>query len=150
MYVGYNEFIQTKKLSCFLSNPVNTNESEIESILFKSIEEGLIKVLNEEKRYLDPALTLNELAKLVGSNHRYLSNFLKIKYGANFSTYIDSHRIEESKKLLLSKENDNFTIETIANMAGFHSKLPFNIAFKATMGFTPSEFRKNHISSEIG
>ena len=95
-------------------------------------------------------INIASIIKTGRSNERYLSNFLKTKYGANFSTYINSFRIEESKKLLLSKENDNFTIETIANMAGFHSKLPFNIAFKATMGFTPSEFRKNHISSEIG
>ena len=98
--------------------------------------------MTTEKPFLDAKLTLNQLAKQIGSNEKYLSLFLNSKYEMNFSSYINSYRIEEAKLLLLQKETANFTIETIANMAGFHSKSSFNTCFKKAVGKTPSEFKR--------
>lgn len=108
---------------------------------FDGLEEKLDSIMKEEKPYLNAKLTLFQLAKKIGSNEKYLSLFLNSKYEMNFSTYINSYRIEEAKQLLLKKETANFTIETIANMAGFHSKSSFNIKFKNNTGLTPSEFK---------
>jgi AraC-like DNA-binding protein len=145
IYIGYNGFKQESILASTLLVTENENEVETGSRLFEGIEERLNKILSDEKPYLDSKLTLNQLAKQIGSNEKYLSNFLNTRYGMNFSTFINSHRIAESKELLLSEETVNFTIETIANMSGFHSKSTFNTAFKKATGLTPSDFKRNQV-----
>lgn len=145
IFIGYNEFVRERRLLKGTSNAAIETEDEMYLKTFEDIDEKLNQLLKEKKPYLDSKLTLNQLAKLLGSNERSLSAFLNTTYGVNFSTFINSHRIEESKQLLLSVETTNFTIETIANMAGFHSKSTFNTAFKTATNLTPSEFKRTKL-----
>jgi AraC-like DNA-binding protein len=122
----------------------NTSRDEKEKY-FSEIAFKLTKVIEEDRPYLDAKLTIYQLAKLIDSNEKYLSHYLNCVHEVNFYTYINNFRIEEAKKLLLSEEAENYTIETIANMSGFHSKSSFNSAFKKSTEMTPSEYRKIHI-----
>lgn len=143
IYVGYISWKQEKLDFEVVQEQKEAKESETFAPFFVGLEEKLSAIMKEEKPFLDAKLTLNQLAKKIGSNEKYLSLFLNSKYEMNFATYINSYRIDEAKQLLVQKETANFTIETIANMAGFHSKSSFNSAFKKATGKTPSEF-KNH------
>jgi YesN/AraC family two-component response regulator len=142
IYVGYISWKQEQLDFEVKKEQIKAKETEIFAPFFEGLEEKLTRVMNTEKPFLDAKLTLNQLAKQIGSNEKYLSLFLNSKYEMNFSTYINSYRIEEAKQLLLQKETANFTIETIANMAGFHSKSSFNTGFKKSVGKTPSEFKR--------
>lgn len=143
IYVGYISWKQDHLDFVAQQEQLEAKESEKYAPFFEGLEEKLIVIMNTEKPFLDAKLTLNQLAKKIGSNEKYLSLFLNSKYEMNFATYINSFRIEEAKQLLVQKETANFTIETIANMAGFHSKSSFNTAFKKATGKTPSEFKNN-------
>ena len=109
---------------------------------FILIKDNLDRCTNEEKPYLNSSLSIYDLAKMIGTNSKYLSKTINNEYGQNFVSYINHFRILEAKVLLDSPENDNYTIEAIGKMSGFKSKSAFNLAFKKITGYTPSEFKR--------
>ncbi|HEY0052592.1 MAG TPA: helix-turn-helix domain-containing protein, partial [Caulobacteraceae bacterium] len=60
----------------------------------------------------------------------------------NFNAYLNGWRLAEAKAALLDPAQREVPISTIALDAGFNSLGPFNRAFKAAEGATPSEFRE--------
>ncbi|MCH2194362.1 MAG: helix-turn-helix domain-containing protein [Kordia sp.] len=95
-----------------------------------------------EEAYLNNTLTIYEFSKMVNSNSKYVSQILNSEFGQNFSSYVNSFRVEKSKKLLVSNQYKNYTIEAISEKVGFKSKSAFNNAFKNIAGMTPSVYRK--------
>jgi AraC-like DNA-binding protein len=148
MYVAYISWKQEQLDFEVKQEQIEAKITENFAPFFEGLEEKLSTIMTDEKPFLDAKLTLNQLAKKIGSNEKYLSLFLNSKYEMNFASYINSYRIEEAKQLLVQKETANYTIETIANMAGFYSKSTFNTAFKKATGSTPSEFKNGYTSSQ--
>jgi AraC-like DNA-binding protein len=130
----------------FKKNKIQASKNELieDFSYFNQIEEGLNQFIILDKNYLNPRLTLNDCAKGIKSNEKYLSNYLNKVMNMNFNTYINNLRIEEAKGLLLSTDSDRYTIEAIAKMAGFNSKSSFNAVFKKHVGMTPSEFKSKN------
>ncbi len=95
-----------------------------------------------DKLYLEPDLSLSKLSKLLGKSPQQVSLVVNEYAKRNFNDYINFHRIQDSKKLLSSTENDKYTISSIAFDVGFSSLSSFNGAFKKFEGTTPSAFRK--------
>jgi AraC-like DNA-binding protein len=98
-------------------------------------------VMETEKIYMDPSLTLPKLAQKLSVSLHSLSREINTYYHQNFTEYINSFRIEEACKMLSSDIYDNLTIEGIAYDCGFNSLSSFNSAFKKQMNLTPSQFR---------
>lgn len=103
----------------------------------------------EDKRgFLESNLSIESSAKRLAVSEYRLRGFINKTLGhTNFSTYINSYRIEHIKKVLADSENDHLPILTIAMNHGFNSLSPFNRAFKQVEGITPTEFRKKLVSS---
>ncbi|WP_198034969.1 helix-turn-helix domain-containing protein [Winogradskyella sp. J14-2] len=101
----------------------------------------------KEAPYLDKSLTINQFSKSIGSNSKYVSKILNTEFKQNFATFINSYRIEKAKSLLTSETYSKYTIETISEIVGFHSKSAFNKAFKSLAGITPSAYRKKNKAS---
>ncbi len=101
----------------------------------------LKSVMDEQKPYLDPMLTLPVLARKAHIPPRYLSQILNECLNRSFFDYINARRIEESKRLL--RENTprpGRTVLEILLEVGFNSKSSFNTAFKRYTGMTPTSF----------
>lgn len=96
----------------------------------------------KEKPYLNPQLTLRQLAKMLQLHPNYLSQILNEKIGQNFSEYINNHRLETFKIKAQDPGNRHLTILALALESGFNSKTVFNTYFKKRMGMTPSEYWK--------
>ena len=62
----------------------------------------------------------------------------------NFNSFLNHYRIEEVKAALADPAQAAVPILTMALDAGFSSLGPFNRAFKAETGLTPSEYRQQH------
>jgi len=60
----------------------------------------------------------------------------------NFNAFINHYRLEEAKAALADPGQRDVPVLTIAMDAGFQSLGPFNRAFKAETGQTPTEFRR--------
>lgn len=114
----------------------------------KSVDEKSLKQLKNymeiEKPFLEPAITLNELAGQVSIPARQLSQVINESFKRNFFDFINSYRIEEAKHYLLDRTNSNKTVLEVLYEVGFNSKSVFNSAFKKYTGMTPTEFKKFH------
>ncbi|MBW1294835.1 helix-turn-helix domain-containing protein [Aquimarina litoralis] len=108
----------------------------------KNLLNQLTLFMNEEKPYLDGAISLTTLAGSLNVNPKALSFVINEYLHKNFNHYINDWRIEEVKKRLNNEEYDKFKMLTIAFDCGFNSKSTFNLAFKKATGLSPSEYRK--------
>lgn len=105
----------------------------------------LDKVLNymhNYKPYLQPNVTIASFSEELGINRYYISQVINESRGQNFSDFINSYRVEETKRLLQNPEKKHLKILAIAYEAGFNSKTSFNTIFKKLTGMSPSEYRK--------
>jgi AraC-like DNA-binding protein len=107
----------------------------------KELIDKLIKALKQEKVYLDSKLSLEKLAKKIGSNRTYVSKTINAYFKIPFNELINQYRIDEACVLLTSKDYDNYSIEGIAQTVGYHNLSSFNAAFKRLTGTTPSKFK---------
>lgn len=105
------------------------------------LKEELVALMTEEKPFLNSRLSVYDIADSLNTNYRYVSQIINSEFNQNFMTFINTYRIEEAKKLLVSEEANQYTIEAIAEMAGFNSKSSFNTAFKKATHMTPSEYK---------
>lgn len=118
----------------YKSSKLTKSEAEI---LIDKLKNHMIK----EKPYLNPDLTLNQLAEDLNLSYKVLSQIINEYFNQNFFDYINTLRIEESKKMLLEPSGKKTVLEVLYE-TGFNSKSTFNNTFKKMTGMTPTEFRK--------
>lgn len=94
--------------------------------------------------YREPELKVVELARRIGTAEHKLSRLITQGLGEkNFNQMINRHRIAYACRRLVEPATDA-TILDISADAGFASLGPFNRAFKAAMGCTPTAYRASH------
>ncbi len=106
--------------------------------------ETLRALMEEEKVFLDPDLTLKKLAQRLGIHYNHLSRIINEKHEESFNNFINRHRIDEAKRRLSDPAFREKNILEIMLETGFYSKSTFNTAFKKFTGQSPSEFRKKN------
>ncbi len=125
----------------------NTDENYINKIHtlkpenIEILREGVEKLINE-KIYLDKDISLDKMSKILSTNKLYLSKFINNEYHKNFNTFINTYRIKEAQKFIISPAYENYTLDAIADLAGFKSRSSFYSIFKSVTGVTPSFFKK--------
>ncbi len=100
----------------------------------------LQELMQNEKVYLQHAVSLADMAHRLNTNTSYLSNVINEVSQQNFRHLVNQYRVEEACKMFDDPSNKHITIEGIAQNVGFHSKSAFNSAFKKIMTVTPSEY----------
>lgn len=104
---------------------------------------NLLTIIEENKYFLNPDCSIENLAKKIGTNRQYISQLINSRFHTNFNNFINKYRIKEARKLLIDSDYDKYTIEAIALKSGFRNRTSFNNAFKHFTGLTPSFFKKN-------
>src|SRR5690606_4130850 len=99
-------------------------------------------LLEEEEIYMQSGLTMELLAKKLGTNRTYMSMAVNQLNSDGFIDLINELRILKTCELLADPEYKSYTIQYIANEVGFHSQPTFNKAFKKFTGVTPSFYLK--------
>jgi len=106
----------------------------------------LVQLMRDEKPYLDPALTLSALGKRSGYSNAQLSEIINEAFQVNFNDFVNQYRVEEVKKALQERRNEQLSLVGIAYDSGFNSKATFNRVFKKLAGLSPTEYIKNHVN----
>lgn len=102
----------------------------------------LARDMAAERLYRQEGLTITAVAARLGVPEYRLRRAINQGLGArNFNAYLNGFRIGEAKAALADAAQREVPILTIALDAGFGSLAPFNRAFRADTGCTPSEFR---------
>jgi len=108
---------------------------------YEEYKKKLTRLMTDEKPFLLPELSLDELAKKMDITPRLLSQIIHVCFNQNFNNYINHYRVEEAKKLFAKDKEFKKSIFEILLDSGFNSKSVFNYSFKKTTGVTPKEFR---------
>jgi AraC-like DNA-binding protein len=95
---------------------------------------------SEKKAFLQPNLTISEVAVATGIPIRELSYLINSYYKKRFSDYLNEMRVHYFLAQVDRSSLDILTIEAIALQAGFSSKSSFYRAFKRFYKCTPSEY----------
>ncbi len=106
----------------------------------------IIQLVESEKNYEDPELSLNQMAMQLQTNASILSKAINQGFGLNFNDFINQYRIEKVKQMLYSGEQKTKTLLGIGYDCGFNSKATFNRAFKKATGLSPKDWIKKEIS----
>jgi AraC-like DNA-binding protein len=107
-----------------------------------SLATELDRLMRVEKLYREEALTISSLAMRLRVPEHRLRQLINQKLGhRNFSAFLNQWRLEDTKLALRDPAQKEVPISTIALDAGFASLGPFNRAFKANTGQTPTAFR---------
>ena len=103
----------------------------------------LERLMSVDRLYRQEGLTIGVLAGRLGLPEYRLRRAINRGLGyRNFNEYLNRHRLADAKQALADPSQVDVPILTIALDSGFQSLGPFNRAFKADTGMTPTEYRK--------
>jgi AraC-like DNA-binding protein len=109
---------------------------------WKEVLRKLQAHMETQQPWLDPDLTLEQLASQLRLRPKLLSQAINEGLGRNFFEFINTYRIDEAKRLLTNPADKKITVLEVLYQVGFNSKSSFNTVFKKQTGMTPSEFKK--------
>jgi AraC-like DNA-binding protein len=139
--VGYKNSDNVAANFTFDSSNNSTKSSE--KVDLKIIAD-LNNLMEMDKVYLNPKLSLQELAKLLNLNDATLSNTINAHYQKNFRGYVNDLRVTEVKKLLMQEGLGKLSLLGVAKECGFNSEASFYRIFRSTTGATPKQFLDAH------
>lgn len=102
----------------------------------------LDRLMRDQRLYREENLTIAALALRLRLPEHRLRQLINQKLGhRNFNAFLNQWRLFDAKAALSDPTQREVPISTIALDAGFASLGPFNRAFKANTGLTPSDYR---------
>jgi AraC-like DNA-binding protein len=105
--------------------------------------DALMRLMADERIYRYDNVTIGTLATRLAIPEYRLRRLINQRLGyRNFNVFLNEHRIAEAKAALADPTQAEVPVITIAMDAGFQSLGPFNRAFKADTGVTPTEYRR--------
>jgi AraC-like DNA-binding protein len=104
---------------------------------------ALERAMLVDRLYRQEGLSIGRLAQQQGLPEYKLRRLINQHLGyRNFADFLNQYRLADAKQALADPAQQAVSILTIALDAGFSSLGPFNRAFKAATGMTPSEYRR--------
>ncbi|MBN2859116.1 MAG: helix-turn-helix transcriptional regulator [Sphaerochaetaceae bacterium] len=100
--------------------------------------------ISREKPFLEPDLTLEELAAALGETRHRLSETINREAGVKFYRFINTYRLEEFKEAVQKNRYPDYTILAVALECGFRSQSAFYNLFKEVEGMTPRAYMLLH------
>ncbi len=140
LIVTYNSIVKSDYLSG-IAVPRRYPRSRLKMTDYKNIIHKLISYMDENKPYLNPSLSLKDLAQHLHIPARNISQSIHVCLKSNFYDFVNHYRIEEVKRRLGKKSFQHYSFLGLAYEAGFNSKSAFNHAFKKHVGMTPKQFK---------
>jgi AraC-like DNA-binding protein len=118
---------------------VPPDEEPVDPALLATLE----RLMTVDRLYRQEGLTIGVLAGKLGLPEHRLRRTINRGLGfRNFNEYLNRHRLADAKQALADPSQADVPILTIALDSGFQSLGPFNRAFKADTGMTPTDFRR--------
>lgn len=104
-------------------------------------------LMTHERAYSADDLTIGGLADRLKAPEYRLRRLINQRLGhRNFNAYVNGFRLEAARTALADPARRELSVLAIALDAGFQSIGPFNRAFKAATGTTPTEFRRQKLA----
>ncbi len=124
----------------------NKRKENLERLDTDEMMARLISLMEEEKIYKEPELSLKQVSRYMDTTPEIVSLLINRKTRMNYKSFINKYRIEAICRQLTIGEDA--TILEIAMENGFNSKSTFNTAFQEITGKTPRDFRRDAAERE--
>ncbi len=143
-YVTLFLFVVRERYAISIDKSLNVDEQPEITKWDSLLEERLEEAIHTDKIFLNPHLSLADLAARIGTNRTYLSRYINQYKSISFVSYINNFRLEEAQRLLdeNNENNECNSIAEIAEMCGFSSASTFRRVFKLRYGHAPSIYSR--------
>ena len=108
-----------------------TEKKEKEAVYRSLVSPGLMDELKE---------------KILGTNTRYISAVVNVRFHMNYTSFINKYRIEEAMSILVDRRYQDLKMEDVSDMVGFANRQSFYASFYKIMNMTPREYRLQHLA----
>ena len=117
--------------------------------LMDELKEKILDVLVMQKKFKDKDYSAKRLAEDLGTNTRYISAVVNVRFHMNYTSLVNKYRIEEGMSILTDKRCQNLRIEEVSDMVGFANRQSFYASFYRIMGMTPKEYKTQHLPKQL-
>ena len=114
--------------------------------LMDELKEKILNIILIQQRYKDKNYSAKQLAEDLGTNTRYISAVVNVRFHMNYTSFVNKFRIEEAMALLVDKRYQDLNMEDISDMVGFSNRQSFYASFYRITGVTPRDYRMNHLT----
>ena len=114
--------------------------------LMDEMKEKILNIIVMQKKYKDKNYSAKRLAEDLGTNTRYISAVVNVRFHMNYTSFINKYRIEEAMSILVDKRYQDLKMEDVSDMVGFSNRQSFYASFYKIMNMTPREYRLQHLS----
>ncbi|MET1260406.1 helix-turn-helix transcriptional regulator [Flagellimonas sp. DF-77] len=104
-------------------------------------------LMDERQLFLQSTLRLNDVADLLKLSRNHTSQVINQHFNLSFFDYVNRHRINAAKVLLVAMRDNDSNITQIAYDVGFNNRASFYKAFKKFENQNPSEYLKQRKAS---
>ncbi len=101
-------------------------------------DENIYKIVNFLEKHFTDAPTAEEMAKHLNMSYSNMSRIINEKLGTSYNSILNSIKVENAKKLLLSTDKN---ITEVGFESGFQNSSYFIKTFKERVGITPYKYR---------
>ncbi len=108
------------------------------AVLYKNLYDRVLEYFEESRPYLDPNLTINDVAAVVFSNRLYISKAISHFTSRNFCQFVNYYRVVHAIELF--RNNTELKVLELANQSGFNTAVSFGMAFRLYMGEKPGDW----------
>jgi len=116
--------------------------------LMDELKEKILDLVVMQKKYKDKTYSAKKLAEDLGTNTRYVSAVVNVRFHMNYTSFVNKYRIEEAMSILLDKRYQNLRIQEVSDMVGFSNRQSFYASFYKLTGITPREYKTQHVASK--
>ncbi|MBR1682200.1 MAG: AraC family transcriptional regulator [Bacteroidaceae bacterium] len=113
----------------------------IRTEVIDDIYEQILRKMIVEKRYRDPRYNAQRLAEEIGTNARYISAAVSLRFQTNFPTLIAGYRLRDAIAVMTDKRTKSLNMGTVATQSGFANRQSFYSAFFRAYGKTPKQYQ---------
>ena len=99
--------------------------------LMDELKEKILNIILIQQRYKDKNYSAKQLAEDLGTNTRYISAVVNVRFHMNYTSFVNKFRIEEA-------------MAEISDMVGFANRQSFYASFYRINGVTPRDYRIHH------
>ena len=114
--------------------------------LMDELKEKILNIILIQQRYKDKNYSAKQLAEDLGTNTRYISAVVNVRFHMNYTSFVNKFRIEEAMALLVDKRYQDLNMEDISDMVGFSNRQSFYASFYRINGVTPRDYKMRHLA----
>lgn len=118
--------------------------------LMDEMQAKILDIIVMQKKYKDKTYSAKKLAEDLGTNTRYISAVVNVKFHMNYTSFVNKFRIEEAMSILVDKRFQDLKMEEISQMVGFSNRQSFYASFYKFVNMTPRDYKVLHILRKSG